>query len=457
MAAVFRHHGHLAETAERCRRALDLEPLNWRASRLLAKVVFSAEEAIDILVPVIDRLEVDTTWAEQHQPELAEMNAQLAERYEESKQTEKALQAYSKSIRQNPDDYNMISATFNLFAEQCRWDDILKLVDTIQSIEDGTQLATITLACVEEDDYHKVLMDTRVKTGRRNLLDDAYKKAIEYAIQKKQHDALCLLRMHYASALLRLPQRREQKIIYQFETALNEDLPNTRHDVESMLECLIPRLGGLYMGHLSAAKAKEDTELVNEVLNNICHLVSEQVPDWQLLFPPQLFAARYFHLQGDDAQARQVLRHLFKISIALLSDGDDGNDAPAYIRLFYACLVFDDDENAITAAHMAAWNTMYYSISTWTIPCEPHREEEWDTNNEVWVCRDCIGLGLDKESRQNLGRLDYNMCDPEHQFLHIPAMNEELVTSTPPGHVLHRTAYIPLEEWREEIRKKYLE
>jgi hypothetical protein len=76
---------------------------------------------------------------------------------------------------------------------------------------------------------------------------------------------------------------------------------------------------------------------------------SEEVPQAQLPLPPQLYVARFHHVNGDHAKAREIVRTPVQIALELLSDEDTTNDHQAFAKLLYIFIPLGDKKNTVAA------------------------------------------------------------------------------------------------------------
>jgi tetratricopeptide (TPR) repeat protein len=289
MALVFRGLSRRDNAEERCRQALSLDPLNWRASHLLAKLVTSHQEAIQILKNLMNRLENDRTWMEAHQRLLAEMAFDLGTRYWDIEQFDAAIKTYSKCVQHDPTDHRSTLGILSRYRSREQWNDILDFVETLRSIRDKSPLSAMAIAHTPGREFDEIILQTAVRTRQFNVFDHIYKDAIQSALQNQAYNASFLLRYFYARALSTVPNRPIDKVRELLETAVRDDLPRATLNAPALFFAVGDMLGKIYLAKAREAKDAGDNQLAMEFLNKMTEIVPEQVPEWQLLLPPCLF------------------------------------------------------------------------------------------------------------------------------------------------------------------------
>ncbi|KAL4808834.1 hypothetical protein BDV18DRAFT_157771 [Aspergillus unguis] len=83
----------------------------------------------------------------------------------------------------------------------------------------------------------------------------------------------------------------------------------------------------------------------------------------------------------------------------------------------------------------------------------------WEDASEMWWCRDCINLTFDKECFEQLqsNTLPLKVCDKEHEFLKVPALDDAVLRGKPRDSVPYAGKAISLEEWKKEIVREYID
>ncbi|KAL4756134.1 uncharacterized protein BDW70DRAFT_22189 [Aspergillus foveolatus] len=83
-------------------------------------------------------------------------------------------------------------------------------------------------------------------------------------------------------------------------------------------------------------------------------MVPEEVTLSQLWLPPQLYQARYHHVDGSEVKARLIVRTLVQVALELLSDDDQTNDVEAYGKLVYLHSAWRREERGHGPVHDGA-------------------------------------------------------------------------------------------------------
>lgn len=354
VAIVLESFSFVTEAKNRCRRSLELDPGNWRASYYLAHVLDSNSEAIETLEEIVKRFESDHDLVrEPHlQKPFAEVLFDLGQRYWGAGNFDLAIQLHTRSIQANYTGCDRALVIMGQYQSQRRWSEILILLETIQQdpTSDVQNLADMMINLAAQERLHEILLRTAVETGQFNLLEEMYESAIKTAMKRQSCTSLYYLRYYYANAVYQQPES-EERAIDLWELALKDDLPRTVLEVEDILPDLTRKLAPLYLQHTKTAK--QDSESARTYLERISDMLPDEASENNIVFPSKLYLARYYHVQGDKLRAKQIARSVVKMALEILSDGDWDNDYLAYWRLLLVFLPLGDDKNARTAVIMA--------------------------------------------------------------------------------------------------------
>lgn len=134
-----------------------------------------------------------------------------------------------------------------------------------------------------------------------------------------------------------------------WEAALKVGFPSSDFEVAVRLSQIYAGLGGLYLQRAVVAKDNADPATAEGSLRKISDMGSEEVPQAQLPLPPQLYVARFHHVNGDHAKAREIVRTPVQIALELLSDEDTTNDHQAFAKLLYIFIPLGDKKNTVAA------------------------------------------------------------------------------------------------------------
>ncbi|KAL3472463.1 hypothetical protein BJX99DRAFT_262251 [Aspergillus californicus] len=465
MGLIYAGKSHDWDAVLPFRRALLLDPLNWRASLNLAKLPTSEFEAIDILTGVIGRHEHDTAWMQDsaHVDGLAEMKFELGNQYWKREQYDLAMSTFAASIKQSPTNYSRIFAVLERYSSNEKYTAIVSLVDELACGDYTKHLGKMAFEMASDDDLHEMFLSTTAATQQADTLATVYKVAITTAEKAKDHKALFRMRVVYGSALNSLPNRREDKIIRLMETAVKDDFPLSGLDPDKDLLELYEVLGPLYLEKARIARAKADTESAMDYVRRISAMVPEEVNQSNLTFSPQVYVARFYHSAGNHAKARQIVRTIVQIALEILSDDDEGNDIEAVRKLFFVFLPLGDRNNSLAALRLIVLNTRvegieppYYTFSTLCSGACHHR---WTAPSEMWVCMDCMAVMVDQKCLEKIktDEMDHLLCGKEHEFFEFPKWDEERMNALGKGMVPWGDQDITLDQWRAEIKKAYID
>ncbi|KAL2809195.1 hypothetical protein BJX63DRAFT_370382 [Aspergillus granulosus] len=343
-----------AEAEKRCRRSLQLDSSNWRASYHLAHVVPSNKEAIEILNNIISTLEADKEWIEEsnHVSALAEMLFDRGQRFWDAEQFDEAIESYTKSVQMNYAGFKRILQIIEQYYNQRLWADILALLRTIQSGSgDSAHLSKMLVDLASEERFHNIVLQTAVETGQFEFIEQVYNDAIRLSTESEAYTSLYYIRYHYANEIFQ-QDNGEERAIGLWETALKEDLPRSFLDIDYVLPYLTVKLAPIYLSR--ALAAEKGSETAQDYLHRISSITPDETSESNVILPAKLYLARYHQVKGDEAKAKQIVRSTVKLALEMLSDDDSDNDYLAYWRLLLVFLPLNDDENALAAVSMAA-------------------------------------------------------------------------------------------------------
>ncbi|KAH7150316.1 hypothetical protein B0J13DRAFT_286660 [Dactylonectria estremocensis] len=173
---------------ERIRKAMELDSTNWRASYTLSKFTESAEEGIALLEGAINRLMDDTKWRndKQHGRILADMILELGDRYWEDDGTrDKAMEVYAK-ILQIDQSYSIIKSFHWILIKYSsigKWDAIAEFLEgLLEHSEDGKNMAGLFIGgglTGEGRPFRRFLRRLATTGGRWDLVERVLEKARE--------------------------------------------------------------------------------------------------------------------------------------------------------------------------------------------------------------------------------------------------------------------------------------
>ncbi|KAL2822124.1 hypothetical protein BDW59DRAFT_149666 [Aspergillus cavernicola] len=532
VAVILRNFHFDAEAERRCRRALELDSTNWRASYYLAHVVSSNKEAIEILNSIIEKIEGDEKWMQDsnHVWAFAEMLFDRGQRFWDAEQFDQAVESYMKSVQVNYAGFRRILKIIEQYYDRRLWSDILALLKTIQAGSgDKAHLSKMLVDLASEETFHSIVLQTAVETGQFEFIEQVYDDAIRLSTESEAYTSLYYIRYHYANEMFQ-QDNREERAIELWEVALKDDLPRSFLDIDYILPSLTVKLAPIYLSKARAVK-DQDPESSQDYLQRIASITPDEASESNAILPAKLYLARYYQVEGDEKKAKQIVRSLVKLALEMLSDDDSDNDYLAYWRLLLVFLPLNDDKNALAAVAMAALASQSAIANVTTNPGVPHIDEPrrtggkehskkdrkeqsprpgklqagaagaesrrpstpntprtpelipidpekddqaaapvfaicdggcgfyWETASEMWWCKDCINLTLDRDCFDQLqsDTLPLKVCDKGHEFLAVPKWDDALLKKAPRGFVPYDGKAISLEEWKRAIVKEYIE
>jgi tetratricopeptide (TPR) repeat protein len=465
MGMIYEELSLKEKAIERCQLALQLNPHNWRASLCLARVVAS-DEAVEILKRVINHQPRDLVWMQDppHVEAVADVNFELGEQYWKMKQYDLAIPKYAASFEQCPRRIDRIYLVFVRYYLIEHWTAIASLIEQLTTVEDGKHLGDLVLRYGRARRIQKIIRDISTVLQQLDIVDAVYKSAIRTAEKTKNHQQLFLTRYYYGANLFNHPNRREDQVIRVWEAALKDDFPLSGEDPDYLLPGIYIGLGSIYLQRARLAKTKADPGSVADYLGRISDMVPEEVTQEKLFLPPQLYLARFHHVDGNEAKARQTVRNLVQVALELLSDDDEDNDIHAFAKLLYVFVPLGDTKNAAAALALMTFatrssndgETPKYHLN---FDCTGKCKHIWNTPSAMWVCKECIAMFVEKECLEKLrqGKFEDSVCGPDHDFLEVPNWDGDRMDSLPKGMVPWGDENITLDQWKQEIRKAYID
>ncbi|KAE8377093.1 hypothetical protein BDV26DRAFT_220671 [Aspergillus bertholletiae] len=438
----------LAES--RARQALALDPLDWRASYLLAKLV-GTKEGIQILAaPVGEHLASDRQWQQNpvQRTEFAKLLYMLGLLYWEDKCPSTAIIYCKMAMELDPTNYDRVTMVLSSLATEGRWQDIIvSLKGVKKSTHIPQALPQMVIELWSADRFHQIFLQAALRTKHLDLLEETYEVAINILLERQNHATLCYIRYYYATAVYSL-RGHESKAIAEWEKVLAE-VPHSH--LYTILPLLVSKLGPLYLH--KAQTLGHDTEAAASYLQKLEALIPDAAPESDALLPPKLYLARYYQAQGDVLRAKQITRDIVKRALETLSHEDKDNASYAYLTLLTVFLPLEDNSNMLASLAMLSLNTSDNKI----IYCDGDCGNSWSYLGEMLWCKDCIDFHIDKKCYRKLcdGTLPFTVCNKSHDFLHIPG-RESAIQDIAAGYVPFENAVIPLSDWVELVRKHYV-
>ncbi|KAJ5090526.1 hypothetical protein N7532_009210 [Penicillium argentinense] len=187
-----------------------------------------------------------------------------------------------------------------------------------------------------------------------------------------------------------MPNPPINRVMEYLETALNENLPQITSNLVVLFFVVGYNLGRIYYNKAQEDKLAGDRELAMSYLRKIVDIVPEQLPEWQLL-PPRMFAARYYHQEGDDEAAGREACPSRQLALEPLSDDDEGNELSAFWHILFSTIPFGDEKNATAALAMIgktfnAWPPFEEAL-LFELECDDNCGHVWKDPGDMGWCK----------------------------------------------------------------------
>lgn len=450
MAIVLRFMNETSQAEERCKMALELNPNNWRASLLRAKLTKSPRPAIDILKNLSKHFVGDENLQKRYPEAFGDIAFYLGDRYWDEERTEKAIKLYTESIQRDPYAPQHVYHIMSKYSEVGEWNEITKLLAQVRK-QAKARFPDIVVAMHDEPMFHAIFRRAYIKTGKldRDYVEIFYEEAILIA-KDRDYRASFHLRHMYASALSAVrPVVPPEKVSGILEDAV-KDLQHTNLPLAPNFFRVGYRLGTIYLGRAQEAKAVNKPEVVERWLNQLVKIVPEQLNEDQMSLPLSLFAARYHVTNDDEESARASAHGTLRMAVELLSDNESGNDYLAFEKILYAAIPFGDKTNATAAL------AMMQRDSGFERSCSSGCGKKWLTPGKMFWCKDCINVVLKPECHERVKNAapDIRVCDASHKHLEIHKWDTEKM-NVPEGQVPYNGKAITMEDWSKRISEEY--
>ncbi|OJI95763.1 hypothetical protein ASPVEDRAFT_48104 [Aspergillus versicolor CBS 583.65] len=434
---------------DRARRALQIDPNDWRASTLLACLV-SPRDGITILKPAAEALESSSEWklSSPHRMGLAKMLCILAELSWHEGHTDAAINFWNRAVEVDFTDYVREIFCLRFLASQERWPEIMKILGKIQeeSTEQLQGLSELIALNGGKAFPHPIALQAALHTEQLEFLVSAYERAVELVEERGERNTECRLLYHCGQATHAL-QNGSSKANKHWRRALSSAGSVDKYLLSSLISIIAP-----YYARKADASGP-DTESVSDYLKRIETLLPEGTPEGDVLVPPRLYIARYHWRKGNQVKAKQIARDSVKLSLDILSDGDEGNDLPAYSQLLSVFIAFGDMANLMATRALMELNFKGQQV----LGCNGWCNRVWQYSEKTQWCQDCINASFEDECAQKIEQdaLPAAVCDSTHQFLRAPRLDDS-VELTPYRMVPFEGEEITFDDWLGRIEKEYV-
>ncbi|KAI9666298.1 MAG: hypothetical protein M1821_004233 [Bathelium mastoideum] len=288
----------------------------------------------------------------------------------------------------------------------------------------------------DENDHFHAIIGLAQQIEKYDTVLGAMEKAIDFAKNRKEYNALGVLLLYRGNALSKSHLGKDS-----FSSALRH-----WHDCRVVSK----RSGDVYVGFratrkiglyhvMEATNPQRTGDEQQEHVQTLEKVLKELKSDPNLWGSDdtagyfEALLAIYYRSVGDDAKARQLLQREIKNYLDMLSDEWPENDWSAYRRLAVILARYGDDCNALSA-----WSLLPPSDAGSESPspkrqgdmhtyCDGRCNTSWTYANDFWCCRYCVDVQFDSVCLEKLraGTLIRDVCSPDHQFLHVPKWSDE--------------------------------
>jgi len=306
--------------------AIKMDTEGWHLLMIKAKILASQkkwQEAIDVMNLSNQILEGDSARMKKHIDDYWENKLFVAEWHHDLKQYDQALESYHSCLEHDPDDYNLLPPTLEIWLEKDDSSGAMRFIRELNEAKAAksghSRLAHAVIALRDEASFHFDIFQTAQQNQELELIQATYNQALSIATSKNRRGQVAW--MQYLLGIL-------------FERYLSQ-----RDDAMNIWEKTIS----------DSAKAVKGTGLFsarNEVVCDLCNLYIEEVsqlgkdspvaakyiekikdigtPDTSVLWQHDIASVLsvLHRLLGEDEQAKKCFRSRVKVGFDLLTDKD---------------------------------------------------------------------------------------------------------------------------------------
>ncbi|CAJ2506717.1 Uu.00g079030.m01.CDS01 [Anthostomella pinea] len=493
------------DSEARARTAMALDSRNWRAAYILAQVVQSNEESVSLLSSTIEDLMKNNEWRTVHKNSrhLAKMILDLGDKHWASDDGSKlASDAYLRSLEMGHSSPALLRKYFAILEQyggRRDWEAIVLFLEKMLQMSQPVDIAG-NFGCLNITDndagFNTLFVSLVKNTERWDFLNVVYEKAF---IAARTFYQRCLVRLSHGFASNR--SGYQDSAIKIWESVLSEVPEKVEVFCRPwVFEIVSNRLVASYME--KAFKMGLDSETVQTYYGKIesLHAQLEALTTDSHLrgIRPPLPYARYFHLRGDEARAKEILKTSSAQNLEMLSDDSLENDYEAYWDLGTIFSTLDDIPNALVAWEMMArsrqaeYAEYVRKKQLWDGRVKLRSKQGRDGSTMVEGVQDS-GSHQDTEAPDGQkaesgpasqepsedlvepelaiagvtpaamtswsrdGTLDVRVCDKSHDMYYIPKREEKQHDAAAESQVVVNGEEMDLEAWKVRIKAKYVD
>ncbi|RSL53727.1 hypothetical protein CEP54_010251 [Fusarium duplospermum] len=464
---------------ERARRAMGMDTSIWVSSYALSKVIDSRDASIKLLQDLVERLINDTEWQREgsHKQDLATIILDLGNKHwEDDECQDEAAGVYSRVFELDWSASIIIPFSDILWKywEAERWDDMIHFLKCILNPPDGSHSVAgkfMLHNLSQERSFQQLLFRLTEAKKDFGLLNELYERAIALEATTepwKPYNA----RYCHGKTLFDIEGHEEEGVVI-WEQNLKP--------INRTATYIVPAWMKLATSKATCDRAEEFFEKIEALYEEFEALKIRETPACATF-------AQYFRSRHDQTRAKQALKQCVVEALEMLSDDDTENDLFSFFELNYVFSAMRDIPNLMVAFEMMH-QTKLALMKDYEQRQEKHAEAEskgegseptmvekqerpdmtliwcdgcydtFEVVSEVWTCLTDGGVTqLDEACYGKLkdGKLKLEDCHKDHEFHKVPKRDDEIMDAVPHGHVLVEGKIMTFEEWKGEIKAKYV-
>jgi tetratricopeptide (TPR) repeat protein len=460
-AIALRQTGYPAEALQYCRKAMELDPDDWRTLREIAET-YQEQDDWQKSVELWERTRLSLWTMIAESPEDGSLNAYLHECLEHMGEIyghlgdgEKRFEAFQEAYQYAPSCWICIYALLqhhnDNHAHEATMDLLKKLADTPASEEDFSELTRFLLINVFDVDVKtKLAADAALATNDLDFVLESLQTAARAA--RKASRTLIAAEVDMAIARIYNEFLRDhakaircwEKIMDTYASSSSGTLIGTiRHLASSNLAQEF--LYNAVEAGVGTPEAEESVAKLEKLTQQ-----SQSYPLGSFAFVPAVYSGIYCRLRGQEERARALFRPSVQRSIQILRDDYRTNEVSHLSDLQYTLMRAGDWKNAVAIAHRLEQD----ASDPWYICCGSCRRRAPTRDGfsmcpiclEGKFCPDCVTLAEE-------GAMPKKRCNSKHvkYFISIPPQLKEIRS----GMMLVDGDEMEFETWQNQLKKEW--